>query len=336
MALVSSIVIFLRVYIQFSGRSFWWDDGLMLAAVVTYISNIVLACKSARYGVGTPIENLPIAVQIEGNKYLTLWSLLYGVCLVIVKSSICLTIFRLRKPTKYIHFAIGILLLASFASFINGFISLLTQCNPVEAIWDKRLMKDGRATCKDKDAMLSAIYSTAAITITTDVGCTVLPAAMMWNAQLRLKKLLISFLLSFGLLASICTVIRLSDIRQFTREGVHFWSLRTVLWSSIETGIGIIAGSMPVLQRIILSRPKTQVSIAPSKASGAPLKSQSNREDVSNPFDVGCNITTVYASRRSRDWDRIDGRFNLPFIRAEYTYQVTRSEFSPEMEEIKV
>ncbi|KAI1653393.1 hypothetical protein F4813DRAFT_393708 [Daldinia decipiens] len=342
MALISTIVVFFRIYVQCSEISFGWDDGLMLAALVVYIANIGLACRSAQYNVSTPDVNLPISMHVEGSKYMTLWSLLYSLCLFIIKASICLTIFRLRKPTRYIRFAIYILLLASFGSFLDGVIGLLTQCNPVEAIWDKRLLVDGRATCKDKDNMLVIIYTTAIITVATDVACTVLPAVMMWNTQLKLKKLLISLLLLFGLLASVCTVIRVSDIKQFTGDGIHFWTLRTVLWSNIETAIGIIAGSMPVLQKIFLSQPKTREPITSSKAPGsapshsAPIKSQSNREDFSNPFDTGCNITTVSASRRSRDWDRMKGRFNLPFIRAEYTYEVTRSGFSAETAEMKV
>ncbi|KAI2776151.1 hypothetical protein F4815DRAFT_503750 [Daldinia loculata] len=340
MALISSIVVSLRIYIQCSEISFWWDDGLMLAALMIYIANIGLACRSLQYGVGTPNVNIPMSMQVEASKYMTIWSLLYESCLFIVKASICLTIFRLRKPTRYIRFTIYILLLASFASFLDGVIGLLTQCTPVEAIWDKRLMKDGRGTCKDKDTMIGIIYATAIITIATDVACTVLPAVMMWNTQLKLKKLLISLLLLFGLLASVCTVIRVSDIQKVTSDGKYFWTLRTVLWSNIETAIGIIAGSMPVLQKIVLSHPRKRESITSSKAPGsapshsAPRKPQSNREDFGNPFDVGCNITTVCASRRSRDWDRMEKGDNLPFIRAEYTYEVTRSDFSPEMVEV--
>ncbi|KAI0845891.1 hypothetical protein F5Y00DRAFT_265074 [Daldinia vernicosa] len=341
MALVSSIVVFFRVYIQWAERSFWWDDGLMLAALIIYIVNIGFACRSVLYN-GTPNANIPISMQVESNKYLTLWSLLYASCLLIVKASICLTMFRLRKPTKYIRFAIYTLLLASFASFLVGVIGLLTQCDSVEAIWDKRLMRDGKIACKDKDNMLGIIYATTIITIATDVACTVLPAVMMWNTQLKLKKLLISLLLLFGLFASICTVIRMYDIQRFTGKGLHFWTLKTVLWSNIETGIGIISGSMPVLQKIILSQPKKRETIISSKAPSsalphsAPIKSQSNREDFGNPFDAGCNITTVCASRRSRDWDRMEGTFNFPFIRAEYTYEVTRSDFSTEMAKMEV
>ncbi|KAI1807537.1 hypothetical protein F4811DRAFT_549913 [Daldinia bambusicola] len=339
MALVSSLVVSLRVYVQLSGMLFWWDDCLMLVALAIYIANVGIACRSVKLGLGTFNTNIPKSIQVERMKYATIWSLLYTACLVAVKASICLNMLRLRKSTGFIRFAIYILLLTSVGSFLVGFIGLLTLCNPVEAGWDRSLVIEGTATCKDKGTLLRIVYTSAIMTIATDVACAILPAIMLWNTQLKLKRLLVSLILLFGLIASICTVIRTAYIQRYTEDGVQLSTLKTVLLSNIETGIGLIIGSLPVLQKTILSYPRKQGLVISSKPLGSESSSSvtakpgDNREDFGNPFDSGFNITTVSANRRSRDWDRMEGKLNLYVIRADYTFEVTRSGVSTELVE---
>ncbi|KAI8959179.1 hypothetical protein F5Y11DRAFT_362087 [Daldinia sp. FL1419] len=331
MALVSSVIVSLRIYIQRSGMSFWWDDGLMLVALIIYIGNISMACKSVQYGLEVLDANVPWYMQFEGNKFVFIWSLINGTSLVMVKFSICLTMLHLGEPTRYIRFAIYILLLASFASFLIGFVGLLTQCNPIEASWHKKLVMEGRATCKGVRILLRIVYAHAVMTILTDVACTILPTVILRGTRFKLKRLLISLILVFGFLASGCNIVRTSYVRQYDDEDIHFWTLRYVLWSNIETAIGLIAGSLPTLQRRLSSYPWKHRSItlpkarAPTPVHSKPVKPQSN-QDLGNPFDTGCNITTISSNRRSRDWHRMEGTFDLHGIRADCTFEITRSE----------
>ncbi|OTB13886.1 hypothetical protein K445DRAFT_24383 [Daldinia sp. EC12] len=339
MALVSSISVSLRIYIQLSGMLFWWDDGLMLIALIMYVANVGIVCRSVQLGFGASSTNIPNSVQVDGRKYATIWFLVYTACLVTVKASICLTMLRMGKSTRYIRLTVYILLLTSLGSFLVGFIDLLTFCNPTEAIWNPRLVIEGRATCKGKDISLVIIYTSAVMTIVTDVACTVLPAVMLWNTQLKLKKLLVTLILLFGLIASICTVIRALSIEQYAEDGGLFSTLNTMLLSNVETAIGLIIGSSPVLQKIILSCPRKREPVISCKTScsmpfdGVPVKSRNDWEGLSNPFDKGSNVTTISASRRSRDWDRMKGGLDLHFIRADYTFEVRRSEPSIELVE---
>ncbi|KAI1469123.1 uncharacterized protein F4812DRAFT_457668 [Daldinia caldariorum] len=340
MALISSLVVSLRVYVQFSRILFWWDDGLMLVALTIYLASVGLVWRSVQLGLGTSSTDIPKSVQVERMKYATIWSLLYTACLVAVKASICLTMLRLKKSTGFIRFAIYVLLLTSVGSFLVWFIGLLTLCHPVEASWNPSLVIEGNATCADRNTLLRIVYTSAIMTFVTDVACAVLPAVMLWNIKLKVKRLLVSLILLFGLIASICTVMRTVYIQRYAEDGIQFSTLKTVLLSNIGTGICIIIGSLPVLQKNILSYYRKRGLVISPKPPGSKSSSSvtaklgDNREDLNNPFDSGFNITTISANRRSSDWDRTKGKLDLHVIRAEYTFEVTRSGVSTELVEI--
>lgn len=83
-----------------------------------------------------------------------------------------------------------------------------------------------------------------------------------------------------------------------------------------------------MLQKLIMSRFKKQGShVTPLDVitiGSAPPKSRNNRDAFLNPTDTGFSVASVHASRRSREWERLDDS-SAQGIRADYTYEVELS-----------
>ncbi|KAL7619640.1 hypothetical protein AAE478_010181 [Parahypoxylon ruwenzoriense] len=352
LASVSAIVVSLRVYVRWFEASIWWDDGLMFAGLVLYVVDVSFACTSTVYGLGAVDTDLTELLEVEGKKYLTIWSFFYAACVLSVKTSICMTMFRLAQTMRYLRFCVYILLAISIASFCVTFVGGLTLCRPVAAIWDTRLIADGEAMCAPRFAILGISYTTAAATMATDVACAILPAVILWKTQLELKtKILVSLLLSFGSFASICTIIRMPYVRYYMDEHDElYWIANIVLCSNVETAIGLIAGSVPILQKLIMRRrrAKSQAQdtlgqspnvpglvtfgnspMAKSTRGGKINNSHNIRAGFRNPTDTGFSIAIVQAGepRWPQDcWESLGDESSTRGIRADYTYEVELSE----------
>lgn len=128
-----------------------------------------------------------------------------------------------------------------------------------------------------------------------------------------------------------------------------------VLWSNVETAIGLIAGSIPSLRLLIVrniqpskygnssgpnsgqkSRDRGLVTIGGS----APMSNNGTRKGRSfkNPTDTGVSVTNVYAHGEG-DWERLSDSSsqrqlkdtmieerNIGGIRADYTFEVELSD----------
>ncbi|KAI5863843.1 hypothetical protein GGS23DRAFT_620677 [Durotheca rogersii] len=253
---ISIVVVCLRVYVRWHEGSIWWDDGLMFGSMLLYVADVGIACASTFYGVGTRDEHTHELLRLEGNKLLMMWTILYSACLASVKSSICMTLLRLSRTMRTLRLAIYVLMGLSIATFVAVFICSLTLCRPIEASWDIRMLRNGTGTCAPPISVQGIVYTTAATALITDAACAAIPAIILWKIQIDLRtKILASVLLSFGSCASICTVIRTPYTRYYAQIEDHlYWTAHVMMWSNIETAVGLIAGSLPVLQRLIMQR----------------------------------------------------------------------------------
>ncbi len=109
-----------------------------------------------------------------------------------------------------------------------------------------------------------------------------------------------------------------------------------ILWSNIETAIGLVAGSIPVLQKLIMGYTKKPncsgggdvPHIIPGLVTfgSSPLAAKSRSQRVfHNPTDTGFSVASVHASRRSHEWERLEDDSSGSGIRADFTYEVELS-----------
>lgn len=128
-----------------------------------------------------------------------IWMLVYVNALVLIKASICVTMYRIASANKSYRIAIWTLIAVIVGNYLTTFIGVLSLCRPVEANWNTSLVTEGRATCSGMSAMIGLSYTSTACSIATDLACAILPGIILWRTQMKLStKISVTMLLSFG------------------------------------------------------------------------------------------------------------------------------------------
>ncbi|KAF5610146.1 integral membrane protein PTH11 [Fusarium subglutinans] len=128
------------------------------------------------------------------------------------------------------------------------FIGLFVLCKPLSATWNG----DGKCSPPSTLAILACFVS--ASSILTDIICAALPALMLYKSQMKLAtKVSISLVLGLGALASVATIIRMPYVLFYFHPNPDYLYRHShvALWSTVEAGIGIIAGSLPALRKFV-------------------------------------------------------------------------------------
>lgn len=132
-------------------------------------------------------------------KWYIIWILQYVAALALVKSSICVTIFRIAGRQTPLRLAIWALLGLTWASFLVTFVGTLLYCQPTEALWTPALLLSGEGTCGSPATFVAIGHVATSTTIVTDLALAVLPGWILWKTQMkRSTKFQVFGLLSFA------------------------------------------------------------------------------------------------------------------------------------------
>ncbi|KAK8008177.1 hypothetical protein PG991_010728 [Apiospora marii] len=350
---ISIVVVSLRCFVRTRDQTFGLDDGLMFGGLLLYIVDVALGSIGSMHGLGTVNAKLNTNMMIEATKYLMIWMLIYVCGLMLIKASICITLFRIASTNKVYRLCIIVLLVIIAGNFFTTFVGVLLLCSPVEANWNTALVAQGKATCASTDAMIGLSYTSTAVSIATDMACAVLPGVILWRTQMAFRtKISVTVLLSFGSFASISTMIRTPYIEYYRTplDNLPYHVGNIVLWSNIESAIGLVAGSLPSLRRLIMAKVKKSSSQEGASSGynngastpvglvtfgGTPGGGINGRKKSTfrNPTDLGHTIATVHA-QGDGDWRRLrdssSDKESMHGIRADYTYEVELTQ-SPKM-----
>lgn len=255
--------------------------------------------------------------------------MVYFPSLALIKMSICVTLLRIAtmRPHRLAIFAtMGI----TVSVALVGFIGDLVICRPISDQWTAGA--DG-GNCAPRTTFVALNYTISIGAIVTDWACAIIPACIIWNAQMRRNvKLSVGIVLGLGSLASISTFARLPYLKyyggnidflcMYTPTPIHACiRLRTVanwlftitdnvgfviLWSVFEGGIGLVAGSLPMLRRFFrqwigTEARSTNVGVSYATKGGGTTRKPS----------INSSINRVYHSCRGsrghdeRDWERL-------------------------------
>ncbi|KAG6358995.1 hypothetical protein INS49_012515 [Diaporthe citri] len=268
---LSTILVFLRCLVRFKHDVFGLDDGLMVAGY-----------------------------------YVWLFQIFYCAALVFIKASICATLLRIAVvPT---HRAIAWATLAmAICSALIVFISLFVLCRPLPATWT------GEGTCAAPATLAILSYFVSASSLVTDLVCAVLPGFMLYKTQMKMAtRVSVTVVLGLGAIASVATIIRMPYIKFYFNpaEDYLYRVCNVALWCIFETGIGIVAGCLPPLRRLV----KRWVNFDSSRGNSSGPKSYGS----SNPLGVTSKAGTASRSHRFGkprkatngppvgDWERLD------------------------------
>ncbi|KAF3004342.1 hypothetical protein E8E13_009559 [Curvularia kusanoi] len=286
-------------------KAFGVDDWLMVASTLFFIGYGVSSNIGAHYGTGRHNKNLE-AWQIEKARHCWFYCYLFYCCSMIL-SKISIGCFLLRISVKRIHTWIiySAMFVSTFACAAFFFVTLF-QCNPIRFFWEKSI-EDG--TCIPNAVIVGLGFVYSVFSIIADFTFALLPAFLVWNLQLKRKtKIALIPLLTMGCVASAAVIARLPAIPKLNSPDFLWDTLDVAIWSSVEQGLAITAGSLATLRPLftlvlhqlgLSTRPTQRPSNYGMQTPPASQMLGSRRKNSKNELDMYGVHTTIQQTRSS-------------------------------------
>ncbi|OBS23138.1 hypothetical protein FPOA_03696 [Fusarium poae] len=285
--IITTIIIASRCWVRLRYRTFGIDDGLMLVGWMLYVGVSCIVARSTYAGLGTKDTELNAYLQSDGRKFLWFFQVTYCISLLFLKSSICVTLLRIAVVRTHRIIIWGTLAFA-LLSITTVIIGLFVICRPIATAWGHA---DGTCAPLIVTASLGYLVSTGAVV--TDFICAILPIFMLYKANMKMAtKVSLAIILSLAALASLCTIIRLPYVKYYIILPDYLYNVaHIVIWSILESGIGIVAGSLPSLRQLVNRRFHFDSNSDSSPAQSAPY---------SGPYRATITSKSVGQSRSHR------------------------------------
>ncbi|KAJ4863504.1 hypothetical protein T069G_00034 [Trichoderma breve] len=255
----ASIVLIILAWLTFIARTsvrVWrkalgWDDILMLIGLLLFTVTASLCIVCSYLGSGQLAAKLHPSDIMKGTKLFFIAEYFYASSTVFIKSSIAITLLRIAESRRRYRWIIWSVIIATSISCIVFIAGISNICHPITTLWGETTT----GTCNlELNSDVSFFFS--AIEIITDWTLAILPGALLWKIQMKSRvKLSVAMILGMGAFASCATIVRLRYLTLYNNPAEFmFGTGRIGLWSIIEEGIGIVAGSLHAL-RPLLSLP---------------------------------------------------------------------------------
>ncbi|KAI0156828.1 hypothetical protein GGR57DRAFT_511177 [Xylariaceae sp. FL1272] len=299
---LSWITVTARMYIRHSIKALGSDDWNMLAGLVFYTLACQATISGSFNGVGAHGDRITDYYDREGRKWFMFFQLFYVASTVPIKCSICIALLRINTRQVYKYILFGIMILSTIAAITTN-VAVLAWCRPVSATWDKRT-----GSCGDPSLITNVSYFISASSITTDWLCAIMPALILWDVQLRFRiKASVGVILALGVVASTATLVRLKYILNYNNPNDYLNGIANIaIWSIVESGIGLIAGSMPALRPLLrhIAFFGSSSYVVSSSGRGKGTRDRKSHKLVTlRGLGTNNGTTTVEAGRRS--WEEI-------------------------------
>ncbi|KAK2012024.1 hypothetical protein LZ32DRAFT_692133 [Colletotrichum eremochloae] len=243
--ILTSAIMVMRFYIRTKTKRLGVDDWVMLAGYILNLGQSAEVIYGCFTGLGTRDDDMTQATSIEGYKILLIWQALYVASLSFIKSSICITLLRITNQKIYIYILRG-LVAFSFLLSGSGLIFIFNQCHPLDRYWDDRVP----GTCMPTIIVTVLSYAVSVVNVIIDFTVAIIPFFLLRNVQMRSRlKFYVRLILGLGILAGVASIIRVPFTSAYmSPNDVLYYSGNIILWTIVEGGIGIIAGSLPTLR----------------------------------------------------------------------------------------
>ncbi|KJK66333.1 P-type ATPase of unknown pump specificity type V [Aspergillus parasiticus SU-1] len=166
---------------------------------------------------------------------------------VVAKISIALALLRLtvaKLHTILLWVVIGV---STVVGLVFWFM-LTLQCQPVQYFW-QRMRPGASGTCMNTDHLIDIAYVYSVFATLCDFILGLLPIALVWNLQMNTKtKAALAGILSLGCIASAAVIVRIPYLHHYKDTEFLYATTDISIWSNVEAGLGITAGSLVTLR----------------------------------------------------------------------------------------
>lgn len=187
---------------------------------------------------------------------------------IVAKISIILTLLRITVNRIHIAILYATMSLAIIVGLLFLFFTVF-QCSPVNHFWN-RFSESGK--CIDVNILIDIAYVYSVGAAVTDFTIGLLPAFMIWNLRMgRREKVAVAGILGLGCMfvfpspsiisssqglthdnsASAAVIVRIPYLQHYADIQFLYRTTNISIWSNIEAGLGITAGSLTTLRPLI-------------------------------------------------------------------------------------
>jgi hypothetical protein len=218
-----------------------------------------------------------------------------------IAAKISIGLFLLRVTIKPIHkWIIYIVMgLTALTGLVFFFVTLL-QCTPISYFWNKKQT----GFCVNIDIIIALTFLYSAISVICDFTFAILPVFLVWglNMDLKTRALLVPILgmacmwvlglsnvtrldTNWIYSASVAVVVRMAYVMDFKNPDFLYATVDIAIWSDIEQGLAITAGSLATLRPLYRKvATRLGLSTGPSEdLSGPSKKTPKWTPDLSSP-----------------------------------------------------
>ncbi|PSN73453.1 hypothetical protein BS50DRAFT_187296 [Corynespora cassiicola Philippines] len=240
----------LRVYARgYMFKNFGKDDWAMVITQIIFTPYLAFQMVAAVHGTGQHRWELS---DYDAEIALLFWylcELLYvlGNCTL----KIALGIFYLRIAVQRWHiWAIKLLMVGTVLFGFTYLFLVMFQCIPVDEFWHNHPASD---KCLQKGPTTGITYALGGLNAFSDYALGILPFFIVWGLQMDFRtKVMVAGILAFAAVGSTATVVRMKYIHTLTNGPDFLYATTDVaIWSTVEPGIGITAGSLATLRPLL-------------------------------------------------------------------------------------
>lgn len=246
---LSWVAVMLRCFVRIHLlKAFKIDDWLLVIGELNFILTLAMVLAGVKYGLGKHNIAVPVEPRIEAMKYQAIATITYTVVMAFIKLSIGFFLLRFTIDRRYV-FIINLFMVIVAIWTIGIFFVNLLQCKPIKFQWDFRI----KGTCISPKSYIIVTWIWSILSIITDWFYALIPIPMIWPILTqRRTKLLVALPLSFGVFASVATIIRikfLSGVLDYS--DILYAPTDTMIWTIVEPGVAIIAASMATMKPLV-------------------------------------------------------------------------------------
>ncbi|KAJ5692682.1 hypothetical protein N7462_002105 [Penicillium macrosclerotiorum] len=314
---ISFIAVCLRCFVRIKlVKAFGWDDALMVFAMLLNVLFALCGITGALYGIGQKSAALVARGSMETAMF---WWWLgqtsYVWVVTIAKISIAVALLRLTVSKVHATVLWIVIGVTSIIGLIFWFM-LTLQCQPVSYFWqrvrselDPTVMVHGH--CMNLDSVIDIAYVYSVTATCCDLTLGLLPIFLVWNLQMSTQtKAALAGILGMGCVASAAVIVRIPYLHDYKDEDFLYATTNISIWSNVEAGLGIAAGSLVTLRPLFRWFRDPSYGGTRSKRTGGsvPLSSvNAVRSDPSgpqywrpdlDPEDSHAVITTIHTSNQ--------------------------------------
>ncbi|KAJ5689453.1 hypothetical protein N7462_003845 [Penicillium macrosclerotiorum] len=250
---VACVAVILRCYVRgFLVKGFGWDDGAMVFAMLFYIMFSACMIGGTLYGTGRKFINLTAHQRVTAMEYWWLCEVAYCFASIGCKISICVFLMRITVKRSHIWTLYIVMILTVLAGLVFFFLMLL-QCKPLSYFW-WRTAEDPtiEGYCININIIIIMTYVYSVFAAACDFTVGILPIFLVRKLHMKREaKMAVIGILSMACIASSAVIIRFPFVSTFGDPDFLYATYQIAIWSNIEAGLGITAGSLATLRPLL-------------------------------------------------------------------------------------